>query len=63
MPGMWQRRLLTTMFVVLFSGAGALVGVHGYAIFLAVAVIVPLAMILGLASAQWFQARHHRSLR
>ncbi len=63
MPGMWRRRFLTAIFVVVFAAIGAAIGVQGYAVFLLVAVVVPLALILGSVSEQWLQTRQHRPLR
>lgn len=59
---MWERRLLSAMITAFATAVVALLGVGGYAVFLAIAVIVPVAMFAGYGAETWIDARRHRSL-
>jgi hypothetical protein len=62
MPSMWKRKLLSSTVAVLLAAVTAVLGVEGYAIFLAIALIVPVAMFAGFGAEIWLDARRHRSL-
>lgn len=61
MGTMWERRLLSVSIAVLLMAAVAAADVRGYAVFLAVAVIVPVALLAGAGADAWLQARRHRT--
>lgn len=63
MPFMWERRILSSLIVIALGAIGGMIGVHGFGLFLYVAVIVPLAMILGIVFEPWIQVRHRSHLR
>jgi hypothetical protein len=44
MRAIWQRRLLSATVTMLLAAIAALLGVEGYALFLAIALIVPVTM-------------------
>jgi hypothetical protein len=59
---MWKRRFLSSVIAVLLASLTAVLGVGGSAIFLAIAVIVPLAILGGFGIEAWLSDRRHRSL-
>jgi hypothetical protein len=62
MRTMWKRKLLSSVIGLLFASLVAVMGVRGDALFLAIAVIVPLAMFGWFGVEAWLSARRHRSL-
>jgi len=58
MPSMWERRILSSLIVIVLGAIGGMMGVHGFGLFLYVGAIVPLAMILGVVFEPWIQVRH-----
>ncbi|HEY8810183.1 MAG TPA: hypothetical protein VIM28_09190 [Solirubrobacterales bacterium] len=59
---MWKRRFLSSAIAVLLASVTAVLGVDGDGVFLAIAVIVPLAMLIGFGAEAWLSDRRHRSL-
>jgi phosphopantothenate synthetase len=59
---MWKRRFLSSVIAVLLAALTAVLGVDGNVVFLAIAVIVPLAMLVGFGAEVWLSDRRHRSL-
>jgi len=62
MGDMWERRIFTSLIVIGLAVVGGMLGVQGYGVFLAVAVIVPLAMVLGFLFEARIQDRQRRQL-
>ncbi len=62
MRAMWERRLLSATVTVLLAAAVAWFGVEGHAVFLAIALIVPVSMLAGFGAEAWINGRRHRSL-
>jgi hypothetical protein len=55
---MWERRILSSLIVIVLGAIGGVIDVHGFGLFLYVAATVPLAMILGIVFEPWIQVRH-----
>jgi ABC-type antimicrobial peptide transport system permease subunit len=62
MRAMWERRLLSATVTMLLAAIAAVLEVEGYALFLAIVVIVPVAMLAGFGAEAWINDRKHRSL-
>jgi uncharacterized membrane protein YdbT with pleckstrin-like domain len=61
MSDMWERRLLSALIVVVLTAFASRLDLQGYAFFVMVAVVVPVAMLGGAAAAEWLQGRRHRA--
>ena len=59
---MWKRKFLSSAIALLLASVTVVIGVSGNALFLAIAVIVPLAILGGFGVEAWLSDRHHRSL-
>jgi hypothetical protein len=53
---------MSSLIAVLLAATTAMLGVSGNAVFLAIAAIVPLAMLAGFEAEAWLSDRRHRSL-
>jgi hypothetical protein len=59
---MWKRKFLSSVIGLLLALPVAAMGVRGDALFLAIALIVPLAMLGGFGVEAWLSGRRRRSL-